>query len=203
MSEILNSYLERLAQALGMSNASAASRSNARPEAYHNSTSDQPSAYLDSGPVTSAPQAQTSGAEVSNDIALPPIKGLPGRFGHARTPRIEQATEGRAMEPVGQSRPTLEPQLKFGHDVFMNPIEMQAEAPEYKPETDPMKHGEDILSLLSEAEERSGVGKDRQSLSGHGTKEGAMMYNSPHAYGGRDMSEDEALEYLHFLGSNR
>lgn len=203
MSEVLNSYLEKLAQALGISNASAAARPSVRPEAYHNSTSDRPSAYLDDGPVTPTHQAQTSASQPSNDISLPPIAGLPGHFGHARAPGENQATADFAVGPMAQSRQTLEPQLKFGHDVFMNPIQMQPDTPDYKPESDPLKHGEDIMQLLSEAEERGGVAKERQSLSGHGTKEGATMYNSPHAYGGRDMSEDEALAYINFLGSKQ
>lgn len=200
MSEILNSYIERLAQALGISNASAASRPSAAPSSYQNSTSDKPSAYLDSGPVSPTPQAETSASQPSNDISLPVIKGLPGHMGQVRTPGLNQATADFSVGQMGQSRQTLEPQLKFGHDVFMNPIQMEKETSD-KPESDPMTHAEDIIKLLSEAEDRGGIAKEKQNISGHGTKSGAMAYSSPHAYGGRDMSEDEALEYMHFLGN--
>lgn len=186
MAELLDQYLGKLSQLLGLTNASASA--HPRPEAYHNSSSDQPSAYLDQEPAKS-PLGQ---------ISVGPVTAIP----HGRDMFRGKITPGQQSEMVAmeQSRQPLQPELKTGNAVRMAPIQMEKEATDYQ-QPDQFEHGDDIMSLLSDAE--SGAGVPQPDIRGHGSKEGKLYFQSPHAHDGKDMSEDEALEYIKFLSEGK
>lgn len=188
MAELLDHYLSKLSQLLGI-NQSAHASTSARPEEYRNSSSDQPSAYLDKEPSQSS----------LGKISVGPITAIP----HGRDMFRGEITPGQQSEMAAmeQSRPTLKPELETGNAVRMQPIQMETQAPDYQPESDPMKHGEDIMSLLADAE--AGAGVPHPDISGHGSKEGKLYFQSPHAHGGQDMSEDDVLEYIKFLSEGK
>lgn len=99
--------------------------------------------------------------------------------------------QGKAPDPLTQ--PLTAPiQPPAPYDIQRS--SGQAQVADYQ-KPDPMERGEDIIQLLRDAETKAGV---QSHVTGHGTPQGQTMFQTEHL-GKRDLSEDDALEYIKLL----
>lgn len=111
----------------------------------------------------------------------------PGQAAITPIPHWAEVKAGTAPDPLTQ-QPM---QAQSPYDIQRS---QQPAAPEYQ-HPDTMTHGEDIISLLSEAENRAKLPQRAQGFKGVGDGSGGVRYSGG-GLGDRQISEEEALSYI-------